>query len=155
MSKALNVAVCQINPTLGNFQKNIDINNDITSNMDNDKTPILVVHQDSEKKYNKDIETIKTNLIKMNDYLMKHRKDRLISIILTRLWEYLYYQILDVFADINYGYCMTVHKSQGSTYDNVYVDINNILTVKIDDSQKTKCLYTAITRAANNLKLFI
>ena len=25
MSKALNVAVCQINPTLGNFQKNIDI----------------------------------------------------------------------------------------------------------------------------------
>ena len=25
MSKALNVAVCQTNPTLGNFQKNIDI----------------------------------------------------------------------------------------------------------------------------------
>ena len=25
MSKALNVAVCQVNPTLGNFQKNIDI----------------------------------------------------------------------------------------------------------------------------------
>jgi NAD+ synthase (glutamine-hydrolysing) len=25
VSKALNVAVCQINPTLGNFQKNIDI----------------------------------------------------------------------------------------------------------------------------------
>ena len=25
MSEALNVAVCQINPTLGNFQKNIDI----------------------------------------------------------------------------------------------------------------------------------
>jgi hypothetical protein len=121
----------------------------------NTQTPIIVIHQDSEKKYKKDIESFKSNLTKMREYLVKHRKDKLVKIILTRLWEYLYYQILDQFADINYGYCITVHKSQGSTYDNVFVDINNILTTKIDDSQKTKCLYTAITRASNNLKLYI
>ena len=34
-----------------------------------------------------------------------------------------------------------------------YVDINNILTVKIDDSQKTKCLYTAITRTSKTINI--
>ena len=31
--------------------------------------------------------------------------------------------MIDKFADISYGYCITTHKSQGSTFSNIYVDI--------------------------------
>ena len=70
-----------------------------------------------------------------------------------KLWEFYYYQIIDMFADISYGYCITVHKSQGSTYNNVFVDVSNI--VQYNDNQIKNCLYTAITRASNNLEIFI
>lgn len=29
--------------------------------------------------------------------------------------------------DIDYGFAITAHKSQGSTYDNIFVDVNNII----------------------------
>jgi exodeoxyribonuclease-5 len=48
-------------------------------------------------------------------------------------------------AQLNYGYCITVHKSQGSTFSNVYIDIADIFVNKSKD-EVLKCLYTAITR---------
>lgn len=62
--------------------------------------------------------------------------------------------VLDRFAELNYGYCITVHKSQGSTFDNVYIDISDILDNR-NLSETSKCIYTAITRAAETLNLHI
>ena len=101
------------------------------------------------------MEFINDILVSFKKALIKKKKDKLIKIILQRLWEFYYYKILDQFADISYGYCITVHKSQGSTYNNVYVDFNNILNSNFDENQKVKCIYTAITRASLNLRLFI
>ena len=58
------------------------------------------------------------------------------------------------FANVNYGYCTTVHKSQGSTYHNVYVDINDILNNSRLDEMK-RCMYTAVTRCSNKIILLI
>ena len=76
------------------------------------------------------------------------------SLILKKLWEYVYYSLIDPYADVSYGYCITTHKCQGSTYNNVYVDIGNILNCNKNNLDSLKCLYTAVTRASDTISLF-
>lgn len=53
-------------------------------------------------------------------------------------------------ADLKYGYSMTVHKSQGSQFDNVYVDRTNILqSTRQSQLLRCNCYYTAISRHRN------
>jgi len=60
----------------------------------------------------------------------------------------------DSFAQVDYGYCINSHRSQGSTYKNVYLDFNDVLNVtKISDKEKCQSLYVGITRASHNLYL--
>lgn len=73
--------------------------------------------------------------------------------VITRLWEYFYYSYVDLFADISYGYCITVHKSQGSTFDDVFIDSKNILSFKNSDT--LNCLYTAVTRSSQKVKILV
>ena len=68
-----------------------------------------------------------------------------------KLWKFVYNNYIDIFADIDYGYCITVHKSQGSTFSNVFLDLNNI--VKHNFSDKRQCVYTGITRASKKLNI--
>lgn len=63
-------------------------------------------------------------------------------------------KVIDCFAQLNYGYCITVHKSQGSTFLNVFIDINDILDNN-NQSETSKCLYTAITRSSKTLNLLV
>ena len=78
-------------------------------------------------------------------------KDEFIKILLIRIWEFIYNNYIDYLADIDYGYCITVHKSQGSTFDNVFLDLNNI--VKYNYSDKKQCVYTGITRTSKMLNI--
>ena len=55
-----------------------------------------------------------------------------------------------MFAEIDYSYAITSHKSQGSTYDNVIVDLKDIYGVGATSAKsKSRSVYTAITRAKN------
>ena len=65
------------------------------------------------------------------------------------LWEK-YYDIVNKYADIIFGYSITVHKSQGGTFDIVIIDVNDINLNK-NISEMKKCLYTAIGRARSKL----
>jgi len=47
------------------------------------------------------------------------------------------------------GYAHTVHKSQGSTYENVFVDENDIDNTFRDDKIKAQLKYVGVTRASN------
>jgi len=52
------------------------------------------------------------------------------------------------FADIDYAYAITSHKSQGSTYDNVIVDVKDINSVSpTSNKSKSRSIYTGLTRA--------
>jgi len=75
------------------------------------------------------------------------------TFVITKLWEYFYYSYIDIFADINYGYCITVHKSQGSTFDDVYIDSKNIMSFNNKDT--LNCLYTAVTRSSKSAKMLV
>jgi len=56
------------------------------------------------------------------------------------------------YANIDYGYAITSHKSQGSTYDIVVVDEKDIMSVSpISAKEKSESIYTALTRARNKV----
>jgi DNA polymerase III delta prime subunit len=71
-----------------------------------------------------------------------------------KIWKDWHENVIDVFGDINYGYSITVHKSQGSTFRNVYLDMNDIMDNKNED-EVLKCLYTGITRTSKRLVIMI
>lgn len=50
--------------------------------------------------------------------------------------------------DLYYGYGCTVHKSQGSTYDNVAINLQNLYK-NYDISERARLLYVAFSRARN------
>lgn len=62
---------------------------------------------------------------------------------------------------IDYGYAQTVYKSQGSTYQTVFIDTRNILkcpvesTIKNKERMLMKRVYTAITRTSCELHLLL
>ena len=64
-----------------------------------------------------------------------------------------FYDFKNQFGDVAYGYCYTGHKIQGSGYKNIYVDVNDIVTVgPISNKRKLQALYTAMTRATDLVK---
>lgn len=63
-----------------------------------------------------------------------------------------YYELKEYFASVNYNYALTVHKSQGSTFDNTFVLTTDFKYCRSKEV-RWKLYYTAFTRAAH--KLFI
>ena len=118
---------------------------------------LYVITKQHKDNFNNSIECLKQKITELKNYII-HKKKTIKKdyvFLIKRLWEYFYYNIKDVFADIGYGYCITVHKSQGSTYNNVYVDTVNILDSPKKFKQHLKCLYTAATRTSNQLHILI
>lgn len=100
--------------------------------------------------YNKIYNIIQTKLKKFKNNISK-KTNNFNNIILLRIWEFFYTNYIDIFAKIDYGYCITIHKSQGSTYENVFLDLKDIIEYNRNDAKQ--CVYTGITRAAKNLKI--
>lgn len=69
-----------------------------------------------------------------------------------RAWP-MYFQLKEQWADLRPGYALTCHKSQGSTYDQVFIDLDDI-------GRNTKwyevirLIYVSITRARYSVHLF-
>lgn len=57
-------------------------------------------------------------------------------------------------ATFNYGYAITTHKSQGSTYKDVFVDLQDINKC-ISDTERRELQYVALSRATNNAHVLI
>lgn len=61
-----------------------------------------------------------------------------------------YYAIKERVNILNYPYATTTHKSQGSTFDNIWLDIDFIRNIQ-DNDTKCRILYTAMTRPRFNI----
>lgn len=64
-----------------------------------------------------------------------------------------FFEIKDGWLDIRPIYASTVHKSQGSEYDNVFIDLNDIGKCK-NPKDLARMLYVAITRAKQKVYLY-
>lgn len=80
-----------------------------------------------------------------------------------------YYEIINSFATpvniifdnrivksrtFNYGYAITAHRAQGSSYDKVYVDMKNLLLDQ-DQQELRQLQYVALSRTRTNVNLLI
>ena len=63
-----------------------------------------------------------------------------------------FYDFVQSFAYIKPAHSMTVHRSQGSTFDDVYVSFGNIL-VNPRRKESLQCLYVALTRPRDRVFL--
>jgi ATP-dependent exoDNAse (exonuclease V) alpha subunit len=58
------------------------------------------------------------------------------------------FQYEEAYAHYQYNHAITVHKSQGSTFENSLVFISEIMR-NPNDKERARMLYTAITRASH------
>ena len=63
-----------------------------------------------------------------------------------------YYVIKNRICVINYPYATTIHKSQGSTFDNIWLDLGYLAKVP-DIESAVRILYTGITRPRQSILL--
>lgn len=96
---------------------------------------IIVIHEESQAVYDK---------------LLKD----LAKMCIARVIDWVdFYKFKEGFADMKYNHAITVHKSQGSTYKQAIVNIKNIGLNK-NRTERSRLLYTAITRASKLLILY-
>ena len=67
-----------------------------------------------------------------------------------RAWS-TYFSLEETFAQVDYAYAMTVHKSQGSTFQHAFVDVPDLMS---SGGMQQRILYTAVTRPAKSLTFY-
>jgi hypothetical protein len=118
---------------------------------------IYVIHDSDMQQWKNENENIMNKITELRKFYKISFKENLRSIdthiIKPAIKEFNTHHI-NPFAKVNYGVSMTVHKSQSSSYYNVFVDVDDILLNKNHDECK-RCVYTALTRTVNELHLLI
>lgn len=62
---------------------------------------------------------------------------------------------LIVKKDLDYGYGITVHKTQGNTYENIFINLRNIrMRMSTDKVECKKLMYVALSRAQKKCYIF-
>lgn len=85
--------------------------------------------------------------------VFEHHFNNLKQVALTNKSQwYQYYKAIEEYCDIRPVFASTVHKSQGSQWEEVFVDCTNILANK-NQLEMLKMLYTAFTRSEKHLYL--
>lgn len=132
-----------------------DVNIDAKTKEEYDIQDTILVCRDK-KKYNEILDIASAHIKRIGDVVFKKLKGNksVQKLFLSFLWTYYYQNFIDVFADITYGYCITTHKSQGSTYENCYVIMSNILMACPQYKDATRSLYTSVTRPSESLTLY-
>jgi exodeoxyribonuclease-5 len=108
---------------------------------DKEKEQVInIIHEKSEQAYK--------GLLKN---LAQTAKDQNKPELRKQMWK-LFFQVKESFAEVTYSYALTVHKSQGSTYNNVFFDMQDLGYYSTYDFKK-RLQYTAVTRASEKLYL--
>ena len=100
----------------------------------NTRVRLLVIHPDSAADFERD-SVHKAHDAKGNGKLWK------------KFWDH-----KELFHDIKYAYALTAHRAQGSTYENVWVDTQDILFNR-QRKEAFQCLYVACSRPTTRLHL--
>jgi len=130
-------AIEQVNETTKNGYKVFDIGV-IMSSKENKLTYFPVIHKEDKAKIDEDVS-------KRFEAAKAMPKGDLRKFAYQQAWS-----LKGMFAEIDYSYAITSHKSQGSTYDNVIVDLKDIYGVgATSNKSKSQSVYTALTRAKN------
>ena len=64
-----------------------------------------------------------------------------------------YFYLKNNFADLRIAYAGTAHKSQGSTYHTVYIDLSDLRVCR-DPQELARLLYVAVSRATTRVVFY-
>jgi ATP-dependent exoDNAse (exonuclease V) alpha subunit len=92
------------------------------------------------------------NLIVLQAQSQKEFQARLKDYANTKQWE-AFWEFKERFHEVNYAYSLTVHKSQGSTFQDVFVDLPN-LKRNPKTIERNQLCYVALTRAAKRVFIY-
>ncbi len=66
-----------------------------------------------------------------------------------------YFAFMNEACDLRYAYACTTHKSQGSTFDKVFINLEDIIrTAQTDVSTLLRAIYVAVSRARTEVVIF-
>jgi len=120
-------------------------------------TDIYVIHEDNFDEFEQNKNNI-SNMIKnlRKKLITNHgnKTEQIDTTIIEPLWMEYYNIYEQSFANVTYGYSMTCHKAQGSTFYNVFVDMDDI-GYNTNTNEMRRCAYTAISRTSNELHMLI
>ncbi len=94
---------------------------------------IDIIHEKSQRLYDKCLQDLAEDAKAETDNYKKMQK-----------WKK-YYEFIESFAHTKYGYSITIHNSQGSTFGNCFVVYTDLIANRKTEEQK-RILYTAVTR---------
>ena len=104
------------------------------------------IHEDDEKRFELFFENYK---IRLKDNISRNRYNKKQ---LSELWKEYYEKRSRLDIPAIYSYAITIHKSQGSTYRRVFLDIPDVECIKYySKDQFKRALYTAVTRTSEKL----
>ena len=86
----------------------------------------------------------------LEHFYFTHKSDKLSN----KLWDEFHASLREPYAELSFGYSITTHKSQGSTFSAVMVDLVDICYNPNED-EAMKALYTASTRGSDDLSLIV
>jgi hypothetical protein len=130
---------------------NIIIDNKIS---ENEIKNLIYIHKSNKKIFNINNDKIKQLILNfINEF------DNILNIqmkknIIKYVWNEYDNVIKNIFIDIDYSNSITVNKSQGSTYENIFIDYKNIFEYGHNIEAKQR-FYTAITRASKFIYILI
>lgn len=112
----------------------------VVEDLYNKEYEIKIIHEDSEKDL--------SNILKGLSALAKKETNKRQR---GARWS-LFWDIKKFFAEVKYAYSVTIHKSQGSTFQNTFVAMEEINSCPNQKLRK-QLAYTAVTRAAKTVFL--
>ena len=130
---------------------------DIITDKISETHQLYVVDDDSQEILVADRKFAAEKIKELRNYYRGMHKENIMTIdkeIVRPLWKELNKKLVQVFANVNASFSLTVHKSQSSTFYNVFVDLDDILKNK-NVSDAKHCFYTAASRVANEIHLLI
>jgi len=107
----------------------------LDDNGEESKKIVDILHEDSLKEFNKIALGLKRRAIEM-----KGKNKSWID----------YYGFLRMYADVSFAYSITAHKSQGSTYNTVFL-MEDDIDMNWNTVEKNRIKYTAYTRASKKV----
>jgi ribosomal protein L31E len=128
-----------------------------TFGSDESISTIYVIHENCAKQWEDEKNYISESIKRLRKHLVSKFRTKASTIdnhITKKLWKDYHKNLVAPFANVNYGYAITCHKGQGSNFFNVFVDVDDIVKNGRENETK-KCLYTALTRASNELHMLL
>lgn len=99
---------------------------------------VCVLHEDSEVEFNAKVEAMRKHAIGIKDHWLRKTA-----------WTD-YYNFARQFADVGYNYSISAHKSQGSSYRNVFI-LEDDININKNVVERNRIKYTAMTRAVDKI----